>query len=116
MTAEFYELSDGRKPAAEFMQSLSPKKEAKILRMIELLEEYGGELREPYSKHLDGGIFELRAQTGNDITRVLYFFYIGNKAILTHGFEKKSQKTPPGEIDRAKRYRDDYLRRHSNDV
>lgn len=86
MTAEFYELSDGSKPAAEFLQRLSPKMEAKIFRMIDLLEEYGGELREPYSKHLGDGIFELRAQTGNNITRVLYFFYIGNRAILTQRF------------------------------
>lgn len=68
-------------------------------------------MREPYSKPLGDGIFELRAQMGNNITRVLYFFFIGDKAILTHGFIKKSQKTPPGEIDRAKHYRTDYQER-----
>lgn len=104
----FYELPDGSAPAADFIRSLEPKMEAKMLRMIDLLEKYGGDLREPYSKTLGDGIFELRAQMGNNITRVLYFFFIGNRAVLTNGFTKKSQQTPPGEIDRAKRYRQDY--------
>lgn len=104
----FYELPDGSAPAADFIRSLEPKMEAKMLRMIDLLEKYGGDLREPYSKTLGDGIFELRAQMGNNITRVLYFFFIGNRAVLTNGFTKKSQQTPPGEIDQAKRYRQDY--------
>ncbi|MCQ2549373.1 MAG: type II toxin-antitoxin system RelE/ParE family toxin [Lachnospiraceae bacterium] len=47
-----------------------------------------------------------------DRNRALYFFFIGNKAILTHGFTKKSQKTPKSELDLAKKYRADYKRRH----
>jgi len=43
--------------------------------------------------------------------RVLYFFVIGKKAVLTNGFIKKTQETPPGEIDRAKIYRNEYLNR-----
>lgn len=65
---------------------------AKLFRLLELLEEKGNTLREPYSKSLDDGIFEIRAKQGSNITRVLYFFYIGNKIILTNGFIKKSQK------------------------
>lgn len=84
---------------------------AKIFRLLELLEQKGNTLREPYSKSLDDGIFEIRAKQGNNITRVLYFFYIGNKIILTNGFVKKSQKTPPSEIALAKKYRAEYERR-----
>ena len=84
---------------------------AKIFRLLELLEQKGNTLREPYSKSLDDGIFEIRAKQGNNITRVLYFFYIGNKIILTNGFVKKSQKTPPSEIALAKKYRTEYERR-----
>ena len=68
-------------------------------------------LREPYSKPLGDGIFELRTQFSSDIARVLYFFIINNRAVLTHGFIKKTQKTPPEEINRAKQYRKDYLQR-----
>ena len=85
--------------------------QAKVLRAVGMLKTNGLELREPYSKHLDDGIFEVRAQVGSDISRVLYFFLVGRKIILTHGFVKKTQKTPTSEIDRAKRYRAEYLSR-----
>lgn len=79
--------------------------------MIELLEVYGHELREPYSKILDDGIFELRAKQGSDISRILYFFVIGNKIVLTNGFVKKTQKTPLREIKLAKKFRLEYEHR-----
>ena len=59
------------------------------------------------------GIFELRTKQGTNIVRTLYFFFVGNKIIITHGFRKKTQKTPPEEIVRAKNYRKEYLARHS---
>ncbi len=107
----FYALPNGDKPAKEFITGLDRKMRAKMLRTIETLEDKGNQLREPYSKHLDDGIFELRAKVGSDISRVMYFFVVNREIILTHGFIKKSQKTPSAEIDRAKRYRKDYLER-----
>ncbi len=86
----------------------------KMLRTIKLLQDNGYELREPYSKHLDEGIFELRAKVGSDISRVLYFFIVGRKVVLTNGFIKKTQKTPPNEIEKAKAYRKEYLNREEN--
>lgn len=88
---------------------------AKVPRTIDLLKNNGPLLREPYSKSLGDGIFELRIKQRNDITRVLYFFFIGNKAILTNGFIKKTQKTPKNVIETAKKYREDYQRRNQND-
>ena len=108
---EFYEKSDGTRPAEKFMLSQDNKMKAKLYRLVELLEEWGQELRKPYSELLDDGIFELRAKQGSDITRVLYFFVIDNKAILTNGFVKKTQKTPRKEIELAKKYRRDYEQR-----
>lgn len=84
---------------------------AKLFRLIELLELKGNELREPYSKALDDGIFELRAKQGSDISRILYFFVVGNRVILTNGFVKKSRKTPIRELDLAKKRRVDFLQR-----
>ena len=107
----FYEKEDGTEPAKEFLLGLEPKMQAKMLRTIELLEANGTDLREPSSKHLQDGIFELRAKVGSDISRVLYFFVIGKRIILTNGFVKKTQKTPRAEIDKAKRYREDFLLR-----
>ena len=66
------------------------------------------------SSDLDDGIFEIRTKFGSDITRVLYFFVVGKKVILTNGFIKKTQKTPASEITLAKQYRADYLARKEN--
>lgn len=112
----FYDKADGTEPAKDFILSLDTKMRAKMLRMVSMLQANGNKLRPPESKELDDGIMELRAKVGTDISRVLYFFVVGKKAVLTHGFIKKSQKTPPGEIERAKRYRAEYLsRKEKND-
>lgn len=111
---EFFEKSDGTFPAEEFILSQDVKMQAKLFRLLELLEVNGNNLREPYSKSLDDGIFEIRAKQGNNITRVLYFFVIGRKIILTNGFTKKTQKTPPGEIKLSKKYRSEYEQRKEN--
>ncbi|MCD7847461.1 MAG: type II toxin-antitoxin system RelE/ParE family toxin [Oscillospiraceae bacterium] len=110
----FYKTSDGEEPVKEFILDLEPKMRARVYRSINLLSEFGHMLREPDSKSLGDGIFELRIQQGNDISRVLYFFYVGDKAVLTNGFIKKSQKTPTNVIERAKRYRSDFLNREEN--
>ena len=107
----FYEKPDGTEPAKEFLLSLDPKMRAKMLKTIDLLAENGNELREPYSKYLEDSIFELRAKVGSDISRVLYFFFVGKRVVLTNGFIKKTQKTPTGEKERAKQYRKDYMER-----
>lgn len=108
---EFYETENGNIPVEEFLKMLDVKMRAKLLGIIKILQEKGNRLREPYSKHLDDGIFELRGKVGSDISRVLYFFYYNKKIILTNGFIKKTQKTPKTEIDKAKKYRSDYLER-----
>lgn len=108
---EYYQLPDGSFPAEAFILEQDKKMQAKIFTALTFLEEMGPALREPYSKALGNGIFELRAKQGSDISRVLYFFVVGRKVILTNGFVKKTQKTPPKELERAKRYREDYERR-----
>jgi len=110
-----YNTVDGKCPVSEFMDGLNYKMHAKVLRTIDLLEHNGRELREPFSKSIGDGIFELRIKQGSDISRVLYFFFVGNNAVLTNGFIKKSLKTPLTEINLAKRYRDDYRRRYQHD-
>lgn len=110
----FYEKPDGTEPAREFLDSLDRKMRAKLVKEIELLEEFGPELREPYSKAIGEGIFELRAKLGSDISRIFYFFFVGHRIILTNGFIKKTTKTPQGEKDRAKRYRAEYLSREEH--
>ena len=107
----FYEKENGDCPVEEFIDSLDVKMRAKMVGLLELLEEKGNQLREPYSKLIDDGIFEIRCKVGNNITRVIYFFYYEGKIILTNGFVKKSQKTPPEEIKLAKIRRADFKER-----
>ena len=111
LSLEFYETEDGKKPIEEFMVSLDNKMRTKAIHELMLLREKGNKLREPFSKAIGDGIFELRVQQGGDAARIFYFFFVGSKVVLTNGFVKKTQKTPPAELDRAKKYKADYERR-----
>ncbi|MEE1274952.1 MAG: type II toxin-antitoxin system RelE/ParE family toxin [Olegusella sp.] len=73
-----------------------------------MLEEYGPELGRTESKHIREGIFELRVRFSSDTIRMFYFFYSGQRIIVTNGFIKKTQKTPRGEIEKALRYKHDW--------
>ena len=110
---DFYENENGMAPAEDFIRGLDEKMQARIFRIIDILEKNGPEVRMPYSECLGDGIFEIRTKSGTDITRILYFFCMGKKIILTNGFVKKTQKTPKRQIALAKKYRADYERRFS---
>ena len=111
---EFYSLPNGRKPVEDFMDSLPEKMRSKAIDSIKILRQYGNQLREPYSKPVGDGILELRIKFASDISRIFYFFFSGNKIILTNGYIKKTPKTPSGEIKLAKKYKADYERRNQH--
>lgn len=106
---------NGTVPVRDFLYSLTPKLKAKAFSDIELLKKMGNELKEPYVKPLKGknnkGLYELRIKFSSDIARIFYFIHYNNKYILLHGFIKKSMTTPQNEIERARRYMEDYKRR-----
>jgi len=109
---EYYELPNGKKPVETFLDSLEMKMRVKALGSIDILAEFGNTLREPYSKAVGKGLFELRIKFAGDITRIFYFFVVDNKIILTNGFIKKTRKTPMNEIALAMKYKADYEGRH----
>lgn len=90
-----YEKENGDCPVEEFICSLDVKMRAKMVGLLELLEEKGNQLREPYSKPIDDGIFEIRCKVGNNITRVLYFFYYEGKIMKTLQQLKEEQMNDP---------------------
>ena len=94
MEIKFYEDQTGRVPVKEFLDGLDIKMRQKMLRSIQALQDMGISLRMLLSESLEDGIFALRAKSGTNISRVMYFFIIGNRAVLTHGFIKKTRKTP----------------------
>lgn len=65
-------------------------------------------LSEKFVKHLEDGIYELRAEYAGDIFRVLFIFDEGQIILLFNGFHKKTQKTPRKEIELAKKLRREY--------
>ena len=74
--------------------------------LIELIDK----VPETYLKHLEGTdkLFEIRVQNGNDIFRIFCFFDEGNLVVITNGFQKKTQKTPKREIERALKIKNEY--------
>jgi len=74
----------------------------------------GSLLREPESKYVRNGIFELRIAFSNDTARVFYFFFKEKRIIVTNGFIKKTRKLPVREIERAIRYKADYEERQDS--
>ncbi len=87
----------------------------KALHSLSILEEFGNALRQPHSKSVGNGLFELRIKFASDISRIFYFFVVDNKIILTNGFVKKTMRTPKSEIELALKYKADYERRHSHE-
>jgi len=110
-TVIFYRTVDGKCPVQEFIDSLPGKVAQKIVWVLKLLEDLEI-VPSSYFKKLVGTeeIWECRIQFGSNTYRIFCFF-IDNSVILIHGFVKKSQKTPAGEIERAEAYRRDFFKR-----
>jgi len=83
-----------------FIENLNAKEIAKVIRTIELLEEFGNDLGMPHSKHLSDGLLELRIR-GNREIRIFYCFH-HNKAVLLHAHIKKTQKALGSELAKAR--------------
>ena len=110
----FYRDRNGKEPVVEYMAELSRKKDKdsriklnKINDHIEILSRYGTQAGEPYIKHLDGEIWELRPLRD----RILFVAWVNDSYVLLHQFMKKTQKTPAREIEKAKRELADLLER-----
>ncbi len=104
---DFAEIN-GKVPMIEFLDSLTIKERAKIFAYVEKLVELkssGIQPKENLSKHLEDGIFELRVNFENRISRSLYFYDADKQIIFTHSFLKKEQKTPKSETEKAKTVR-----------
>jgi len=81
----------------------------KIIWTFQLIEEVN-RIPETYLKHIERteGLFEIRVQQGSDIFRIFCFFDEGQLVIVTSGFQKKTQKTPKSEIEKALKIKKEY--------
>lgn len=98
---KFYTDKRGKSPVLEYIDRLQPKEKAKILKYIEFLRINEGKLEEPYSKHIEGKIWELRVDFSRNRYRIFYFIFIKKTIILLHAFPKKTKRTPESELKRA---------------
>ena len=113
---DFYEDKHGEQPVKEVLIQLRDQAQTskdariqyqKILTHIRALENYGTRMGEPHVKHLDCSVWELRPLAH----RIFFFYWRDNTFVLLHHFIKKTQKTPPKEIEQATRNLKDFLGR-----
>ena len=90
-----------------FMDTLTEKEQEKVQYGL-LLLKMQGRLPKKFVKLVRDGIYELRTEYGGNIYRVFFIFDEGNIVVLFNGFQKKSQKTPQGEIEKAIRIKEAY--------
>ena len=76
---------------------------ASYVRLTEMLEEFGLDLRMPHSRAMGGGLFELRPKGREGIARVFYCTKVGKRIIVLHSFIKKTNETPKRELDIARK-------------
>lgn len=99
-----YTRPNGHNEFEEFYNSLPVKDRNKLRATIEMIEEAGiqAAIQLEWIKKLNSEINEIRSKVSSNIQRALYFHVKNNQYIITHGFTKKTQKTPIKEIERAK--------------
>ena len=112
----FYVDSHGKQPVKEYIDDLQDSADTnkdsriklkKIYEYMEMLATIGTRAGEPYVKHIDGDIWELRPLKD----RIFFFCWHGDQFIMLHHFIKDTRKTPPHEIDQAKCNRRDFIER-----
>jgi len=114
----FYKDRNGKSPLMDYIQKLDAKHDKdsrikinKIYDYIDYIRDAGQAAGEPYVKHLDGDIWELRPLRD----RILFAAWDGESFILLHHFMKKTVKAPPREIKKAKQNLADYRERSKGD-
>ena len=106
---EAYKTDKYETPALEWLEASPERLQVKFAALFKRLADNGRIYNEQKFKHLTGTekIFEFKA----DDARVLSFFFFGKRVILTHGFIKKSKKTPKREIERPQKIKKEFEQR-----
>ena len=114
-STELFLEDDGSSPVGDFLDSLDPKTRARLRWSMEQLRVRNVRPREPLVRHLEGKLWELREESRTNIYRLGYFLFRGRRGVFVHGFQKKAQKTPRGEIETAIRRMDRCLEREGGE-
>ena len=103
----FFKTDTGNEPVREWLKELS-KEDCKAIGTDILTVQYAWPVGKPLVDNLGDGIWEVRSRLSNRIARTL-FAVVDEEIVLLHGFIKKQQKVPPGELDLAKKRKKQYL-------
>lgn len=108
---EFYTRPNGHTEFKEYLDSLDVKSRAKLLARINIVAKKGINIsiQHNWVKPLDKNLYEVRSRISSNQQRGLYFHVDGTHYVITHGFTKKTQKTPLREIKHAEALRDEYF-------
>ena len=114
---KIYKDAQGNQPIKKYLSELASNtdkdsrvKLSKIDYYLQALREHGTRAGEPFVKHIEGDIWELRPLRD----RFFFFCWRGDRFILLHHFVKKTRKTPPQEIEQAKRNLNDFIERSAD--
>lgn len=115
----FYHSKNGNSEIENYLDELAKKSKTsktdrinrtKILAYLNTLAQYGTRIGQPVVKHIEGSIWELRPLRN----RIFFFYWKDNRFVLLHYFVKKTQKTPPKELEQARLKLKDFLERSAD--
>ncbi|MDD4863963.1 MAG: type II toxin-antitoxin system RelE/ParE family toxin [Alishewanella agri] len=86
----------------EQILTMPPKLQARMIKLLELMEKHGANLGPPHTEAMGGGLFEIRAKAQEGIGRALFCYLHGKHIYVLHAFVKKSQKTPAADLALAR--------------
>jgi len=112
-----YSTPKGNRPVEDYLKKLSQRHKKDEFSAVQLyvarLQKYGKDVNSYYRgtiKNLGKGLYELRPSA----TRVFFIFFQGDEIVLLHAIEKKRQDLPDGEIERARKEKEEFIRRNKN--
>ena len=110
----FY-VEEDASPVRDYLRGLDARTRARFGWLIEQLRVRNVTAREPLVKKLDEKLWKLRCESQTNIYRLIFSFVTGRQIVLLHGFQKKTQRTPRGEIDLAQRRLQRFIERQGGD-
>ena len=108
----FYETASGQKPIEEFIDKFAAKQAQKVAWVLKLVEDLARVPTQYFKKLVNTDeLWEIRVRAGSNIFRLIRFFDGSSLVVLTHAFQKKTQKTPKADIKKAEQRKNEYFRR-----
>jgi len=108
-TVKFFKADSGNEPVREWLKTALADEERKIIGRDIKIVQLSWPVGLPLVKNLESGLWEIRSSFKNRTSRVIFTFY-GGQIVLLHGFIKKDQKTPKGDLELARKRKDLFLR------